>query len=101
MPIPQATIERYMAEGARRVVVKSGAADVVFADNTGEISALPIPPVDQVVDTTAAGDSFNAGYLAAELNGASIQDAVAAGARLAARVIGARGALVPNAASPS
>jgi 2-dehydro-3-deoxygluconokinase len=98
---PAATIKRYMAEGTRRVVVKSGAADVVFADSTGKVSALPIPPVDHVVDTTAAGDSFNAGYLAAELSGASVQDAIAAGARLAARVIGARGALVPNAAGLS
>jgi 2-dehydro-3-deoxygluconokinase len=94
-----ATIRRYLAEGSRRVVVKNGGADVCFAGSNGEVSACPIPTVEHVVDTTAAGDSFNAGYLAAELAGASIPDAISAGARLAGRVIGARGALVADAAS--
>ena len=96
---PAATIRRYLAEGSRRVVVKNGGADVCFAGSNGEVSACPIPTVEHVVDTTAAGDSFNAGYLAAELAGASIPDAISAGARLAGRVIGARGALVADAAS--
>lgn len=98
---PEATIKRYLAEGARRVVVKNGAGDVTYAGSNGEISKTAIPPVEHIVDTTAAGDSFNAGYLAAELAGASVTDAIAAGARLAASVIGARGALVPDAVRPS
>lgn len=98
---PQATIKRYLAEGARRVVVKNGAGDVTYAGSNGETIISAIPPVEHIVDTTAAGDSFNAGYLAAELAGGSVTDAIAAGARLAANVIGARGALVPDAVRPS
>lgn len=98
---PTATAKRYQAEGARRVIVKNGSEDVTFAGSSGELSRFSVPSVEQVVDTTAAGDSFNAGYLASELNGASVQDAVSAGARLAGSVIGARGALVPDAVKPA
>ncbi|MFN4207307.1 MAG: sugar kinase [Agrobacterium albertimagni] len=97
---PTATAKRYQAEGARRVIVKNGADDVTFAASSGEVSRFSVPSIEHVVDTTAAGDSFNAGYLASELKGASVQDAVCAGARLAGRVIGARGALVPDAVKP-
>lgn len=55
---------------------------------------------DQVVDTTSAGDSFNAGYLSARLKGRSPQQAVEAGHVLACIVIGKKGAIIPPAAMP-
>lgn len=53
------------------------------------------PQAKVVVDTTAAGDSFNGGYLGASLTGASQPDALRAGHDLAVRVIGHRGAILP------
>jgi 2-dehydro-3-deoxygluconokinase len=49
-----------------------------------------------VVDTTAAGDSFNAGYLAARMRGAAPDEAARAGHALASQVIGYRGAILPR-----
>jgi len=58
-------------------------------------------PVSHVVDTTAAGDSFAAAYIAARRAGASPQAAARAGHRLAGTVVGHRGAIIPRSAMPS
>lgn len=91
---PEATAQRFRDGGARRVVVKNGAGDITLIARDGDLQTVSVAPAEDIVDTTAAGDSFNAGFLAAELDHASMPEAAQAGARLAARVIGARGALV-------
>ncbi len=90
---PTATAQRYAGVGARTVLVKNGSDQIVVLSD-GQTSCHPPEKVDHIVDTTAAGDSFNAGYLAAILTGAPLAEAVAKGASLAARVIQSRGALV-------
>lgn len=51
-------------------------------------------PVEKIVDTTAAGDSFNAAFLAAVVNRGNTADAMLAGHRLASKVIQHRGAII-------
>jgi 2-dehydro-3-deoxygluconokinase len=58
-------------------------------------------PVEKVIDTTAAGDSFSAAYLAARLVGSDPFESAAAGHRLAGVVVGHRGAIIPRDAMPS
>ncbi len=54
-----------------------------------------------VVDTTAAGDSFAAAYVAARLFGAEPVEAARAGHRLAGVVVCHPGAIIPRAAMPA
>ena len=51
--------------------------------------------VERVIDTTAAGDSFAAGYLSRRLIGVSAPLSAEFGNKVAARVIQHRGALIP------
>jgi 2-dehydro-3-deoxygluconokinase len=59
------------------------------------------PVTASVVDTTAAGDSFAAAYVAARLAGAGPLDAARAGHRLAGVVVCHPGAIIPKAAMPA
>ena len=65
------------------------------------IDRLPLPPRRAAVDTTGAGDSFNAGWLAARRAGAAPADAIARAAALAAQVVLHPGAILPRHAMPS
>ncbi|SHN43603.1 carbohydrate kinase family protein [Cryptosporangium aurantiacum] len=64
-----------LVAGGTTVVLKDGARGGRVWSPAGEYAA-PSVPVD-VVDTTGAGDSFNAGFLAAHLGGAPLPEAVA------------------------
>jgi 2-dehydro-3-deoxygluconokinase len=89
----EGTARRYADLGVTEVIVKNGAGRMA-ALLDGAWSTHDPTPAPEVVDTTAAGDSFNAGYLAARLTGGTVAEALSAGSTLAARVVGGRGALV-------
>lgn len=85
---------------AREVILKLATpACVVRYD--GIDTTVTAEPVAHVADTTAAGDSFSAAYLAARLRGMTPLDAARAGHRLAGAVVGHRGAIIPREAMPS
>ncbi len=92
------TLSRLAALGVPEIVVKNGAAGAAVLCRA-EVTDVPCPAAVTPVDTTAAGDSFNAGYLAARLRNGSPADAAHLGHRLAAAVIQHRGAIVPHAAT--
>jgi 2-dehydro-3-deoxygluconokinase len=94
-PSPEATVERLRAFGIGEIVVKNGANSAVVASAQVQ-ERVPVPELVVPVDTTAAGDGFNAGYLAARLSGATPVDAATAAHRLAGEVIRHSGALMPR-----
>jgi 2-dehydro-3-deoxygluconokinase len=94
---PEATVERLQAFGIGEIVVKNGSSTALVADKNDR-EHVPVPKVVDPVDTTAAGDSFNAAYLAARLNGEGPVPAAALAHGLAAQVIRHRGAIMPRAA---
>jgi 2-dehydro-3-deoxygluconokinase len=89
--------ERLHRRGVRDVAITLG-QDGCFLSSAQFTGDMPPEPVGEVVDSTAAGDSFNAGYLAARLLGADPPRAAGLGNRLAARVIAHPGAIIPSAA---
>ncbi len=95
-PSPEATIERLQAFGVAEIVVKNGPNSALVATRDKR-ETVPVPDVVVPVDLTAAGDAFNAGYLAARLTNRAPVDAVNAAHRLAGDVIRHPGAIVPRA----
>jgi 2-dehydro-3-deoxygluconokinase len=95
-PSPESTVSRLQAFGIGEIVVKNGPNSALVASG-GSQEFVPVPEVMVPVDAMAAGDGFNAGYLAARLTGS--EPALAAGAahRLAGDVIRHPGAFVPRA----
>ncbi|RQW64997.1 sugar kinase [Vibrio viridaestus] len=94
------TIKRTMEFGVKEIVIKRGAEPCFVVTNQQTIEE-PAKRVEKVVDTTAAGDSFSAGYLAKRLLGGSLSESAQAGHLLASTVIQYPGAVIPKEATPN
>ncbi len=96
------------ADGANEVLTFSDRAEIVLKHpdltcrvlTKGQDILVPGKPAEDVVDTTAAGDSFAAAYLDARLTGHDPRRAAEAGHRLAGQVVRYRGAIIPREAMP-
>ncbi|MCD1126438.1 sugar kinase [Jinshanibacter sp. LJY008] len=95
-------ITRTQALGVSEIIIKRGADSCIAATGSDrvEIPAVKLAK-EKVVDTTAAGDSFSAGYLAVRLQGGNVADAIKRGHLTASTVIQYRGAIIPLDAMPA
>lgn len=84
--------DRWKALGCGEVVVKLGADGCLLPDGRQARPAERLQPVD----TSGAGDAFNAGYLAGRMSGEAIDEAARRGHRLAGWTIMRKGAIPPR-----
>ena len=98
----EAVIARTRGAGVQEIAIKRGADSCLVAISDEpllDIAAIKLAK-EKIIDTTAAGDSFSAGYLAVRLTGGSASDAAARGHLTASTVIQHRGAIIPLSAMP-
>lgn len=93
---PEETARRLASQGIAEIAIKRGAEGATLARPDGTTIEIPVPVRVTPIDTTAAGDSFNAAYLAARLAGRPPDAAALAGHRLAGIVVTHRGAIAPR-----
>lgn len=92
-------VSRYHGYGVSEVVVKQGKEGCLLSKQDKQIH-IPAPVISNIVDTTAAGDSFNGAYLACRLKGCSMEESAAKAVKVAAAVISHPGAIIPKKAMP-
>lgn len=97
---PEACVQRLFENGVSEIVVKCGAEPALVA-RLNQQQKVPSCLVDKIIDTTAAGDSFNSAYFAARLLGFDPFKSCLYGHELAAKVITQVGALIPQTKMPN
>ena len=88
--------ESLFASGAREVIITEGDGPVTICTESARFT-MAFDEGVAPLDTTGAGDAFNAGYLLARLQGQTPRHAVEQGRRLSQLAISTRGALLPQA----
>jgi ribokinase len=67
--------QELQAQGVKQLVITQGSQGATLVDSSGAISRFPAIPVE-VVDSTGAGDAFNAALAVALAEGRPLQEAV-------------------------
>ena len=94
---PDEAVRAAQALDVDEIVLKRGALPALVRGTADAAwQQVATERVERVVDTTAAGDSFAAGYLSRRLLGADAVESARFANRLAARVIQHQGALIPR-----
>jgi sugar/nucleoside kinase (ribokinase family) len=81
---------RMLCDGRRSIIARMGDAGALAATPSGLLRAAGF--MVDVVDTLGAGDAFDAGFIAAGMDGRDLQEAMRWGNAVAALTIGKRGA---------
>ncbi|MFD1805084.1 sugar kinase [Pasteurella oralis] len=88
------TIHRLKQMGVKKVIVKQGKSGAMCSDRHNNQCFVPTQEVNNIVDTTSAGDAFNAGFLNGYLQGKPLYVCCEQGHQLAGLVIQYQGAII-------
>lgn len=91
---PAQSVQRLRELGVKNIVLKQGKEGALFCDEQGNQQNVATTPVERVVDTTSAGDAFNAGFLNGYLRDKSPQQCCQQGNQVAGIVIQHKGAII-------
>ncbi|MGO2355493.1 MAG: sugar kinase [Marinomonas foliarum] len=88
---PEVIADFYLQNGVKTVIVKLGSKGAYFKTSTGESGTVAGFPVEKVVDTVGAGDSFAVGVISALLDGKTMEQAARRGNLLGSLTVQVRG----------
>lgn len=88
------SVQRLKDFGVKNIVLKQGKDGALFCNAQGNEQHIATTPVANVVDTTSAGDAFNAGFLNGYLREKSPQQCCQQGNQVAGIVIQHKGAII-------
>ncbi|MFU2047437.1 sugar kinase [Avibacterium gallinarum] len=91
---PAQSVQRLRELGVKNIVLKQGKEGALFCDEQGNQQNVATTPVTNVVDTTSAGDAFNAGFLNGYLRDKLPQQCCQQGNQVAGIVIQHKGAII-------
>lgn len=92
-------IEMTRTKGVNEIIIKRGASPCIIAIDERYIE-VEASTVENVIDTTAAGDSFSAAYLASRIKGDTPEKSAHNAHLLAGTVIQYHGAIIPKSVMP-
>ncbi|WP_434354992.1 sugar kinase [Parasalinivibrio latis] len=94
---PAETLSRLASKGVDTTVVRLGKNGCIAQRlSSGKAVRVSTVPVQQVIDSTAAGDSFNGAFLASYLAGYPLRKCCENANSVAGQVIQFSGAIIPN-----
>ena len=88
-------IQKAKNYGVSEIIVKCGGDDISYHYNNST-NKFKIKRLTKIVDSTSAGDSFNAGYLSARLENKDVKTSILRANKLANKVIMHKGAIIPK-----